>query len=154
MICPSDIINNNICLSHTVYISIIVYCPRTGLALQTPYSSLHPLLDLLFRICIQFIYHDIVYHPIFYCYEPSFRLPFLQEHSSAGSFFLANGPANFFSSSLSVSALFFFLLLVLTQLHILFCLSILLYNHISNDSYRFCSFRRSIQVAAPYNATI
>ena len=37
--------------------SIIVLCPRAGLSLQT-----HPLLSLHFRICIQPIYHDVVYH--------------------------------------------------------------------------------------------
>ena len=44
---------------------------------------------------------------------------------SGGSFFLASGPANFFSSSLLVPALFFLLPLFLAQLHFLFCLSIL-----------------------------
>ena len=47
------------------------------------------------------------------------------EHPSAGSSILASGPTNFFSSSLSVPALFFLLPLFQAQLHFLFCLSIL-----------------------------
>ena len=62
---------------------------------------------------------------ILFCLELSSRLPFLQEHPSAGTSFLTNGPANFFFSSLSVPALFFLLPLFLAQLHFLFCLSIL-----------------------------
>ena len=50
---------------------------------------------------------------------------YLLEHPSAGSSFFASGPANIFSSSLSVPALFFLLPLFLAQLHFLFCLSIL-----------------------------
>ena len=45
--------------------SIIVFCPRAGLSLQTQqHSPLFPLLSLSFHICIQSIYHDIVYHLI------------------------------------------------------------------------------------------
>ena len=47
------------------------------------------------------------------------------EHPSAGSYFLASVPANFFSPHLSVPALFFLLPLFLAQLLFLFCLSIL-----------------------------
>ena len=47
------------------------------------------------------------------------------EHPLAGSSFLASGPANFFSYSLSVPALIFLLPLFLAQLHFLFCLFIL-----------------------------
>ena len=35
-----------------------------------------------------------------------------------------------------------------------FTLSILLHTHISNPSSRFCSFRGSVQVSAPYNTTL
>ena len=81
------------------------------------------------------------------------------EHPSAGSSFLASGPANFFSSSLSIPALFFLLPLFLAQLHFfIMCVhcirSILPHIHISNASRRFFSFRRSAQVSAPYNATL
>ena len=48
---------------------------------------------------------------IVFCRELSSRLPFLLEHPSAGISFLVSGPANLFSSSLSVPALFFLLLL-------------------------------------------
>ena len=93
---------------------------------------------------------------IFFCHEPSSRLPFLLEHHSANSF---SGPANFFSFSLSVPAFFlpspnlssttaFFIFSV----H--FTCSLLLHIHSSNASSRFCTFRRSAQVSAPYNATL
>ena len=62
---------------------------------------------------------------IFFCREPSSRLPFLLENPSAGSSFLVSDPANLFSSSLLDPALFFFLPLFLAQLHCLFCLSVL-----------------------------
>ena len=62
---------------------------------------------------------------IFFCREPSYRLPLLLEYPSAGSSFLVNGPANFFSYSLSVAALIFALPLFPEQLRFLFCLSIL-----------------------------
>ena len=62
---------------------------------------------------------------IFFCYESSSRLPFILEHPSAGSSFLASDPANFFSSSLSVPALFFLLALFEAELHFLFYQSIL-----------------------------
>ena len=92
---------------------------------------------------------------IFLCLELSSHLPYLLEHPSAGSSFLASGLANLFSSSLSVPALFFLLPLFLAQLNFLFCVhftrSILLHTHISNASSSFCSFRRSAQVSAPYN---
>ena len=54
---------------------------------------------------------------IFFCREFSSCLSFLLEHPSAGSYFLVSGPANFYSSSLSVLALFFLLALFLAQLH-------------------------------------
>ena len=62
---------------------------------------------------------------IFFCRELSSHLPFLLEHTSAGSSFLASGPVNLFFSSLSVPAVFFLLPLFLAQLHFLFYLSIL-----------------------------
>ena len=44
--------------------SIIVFCPRAGLSLQTQHSPLYPLLSLPFCIFIQSIYHNVVYHLI------------------------------------------------------------------------------------------
>ena len=38
-----------------------MFCPRTGLSLQTQHYPLHPLLSLPFRIFIQSIYHDTLY---------------------------------------------------------------------------------------------
>ena len=79
-----------------------------------------------------FSYHHTVHlsycclsSDIFFCLELSSHLPYLLEHPSAGSSFLASGPVNFFSFSLSVPALFFLLPLFLVQLYFLFCLSIL-----------------------------
>ena len=57
--------------------------------------------------------------------ELSSRLPFFLGHPSAGSYFLASGPVNFLSSSLSVTALFYLLPLFPAQMYFLFCLSIL-----------------------------
>ena len=106
--------------------SIIVFCPMAGLSLQTQHSLLYPLLSLPFRIFIQSVYHNIVRRLIsssasnFLLFYHSF-----QSILQPGSSFLASGPAHFFSSSLSVPALFFLLPLFLAQLHFLFCLSIL-----------------------------
>ena len=44
--------------------SIILFCPRAGLSLQTQHSPFYPLLSLPFRIFMQSIYHNIVYHLI------------------------------------------------------------------------------------------
>ena len=44
--------------------SITVFCPRIGLSLKTEPSPLYPLLSLPFRIWIQSIYHNVVYHLI------------------------------------------------------------------------------------------
>ena len=99
-----------------------MFCPRAGLSLQTQHSPLYPLLSLPFRIFIQSIYHNVIYHSdFFFCLKLSSHLPFLLEHPSAGISFLTSGPVNFFSSPLSVPALFFLLLLFLAQLHFLFC---------------------------------
>ena len=45
-----------------IIIIIIVFFPRAGLSLQTQHSPLYPLLSLPFRIFIQSIYHNVVYH--------------------------------------------------------------------------------------------
>ena len=109
-----------------LYQSIIAFCARAGVSLQTQHSPPYPLLCLPFRIFIKSIYHNVAYHlDIFFCLELSSHLPYLLEHPSIGSSFIASGPANIFSSSLSVPALFFLLPLFLAQLHFLFCLSIL-----------------------------
>ena len=96
---------------------------------------------------------------IFFCLELSSRLQFLLEHPSKGSSFLASVQANFFSSSLSVPVLFYLLLLFLEQMHFLFCLFILHAPPFSLSACQmlpvvFCSFRRSVQVSAPYNASL
>ena len=137
----------------------MVFYPRLGLSLQTLHSPLYSLLSLPFRIWIQSIYHDVVYHlKIFFCRELSSRLPFLLEHPSAGSYFLLSGPASFFSSSLqfehytAFSHSFQHNCVFILSIH--FTRTILLHIHISNASSRFCSFRRSVQVPAPYNATL
>ena len=97
--------------------SVIVFYPRASLSLQTQHSPLYPLLSLPFRIFIQSIYYNVLYYLI-----PSAAnlLPVYREHPSGGSSFLASGPANFFSSSLSVPALLFVLPLFPAQLHFYF----------------------------------
>ena len=77
-----------------------MFCPGAGLSLQIQHSPLYPLISLPFHICLQSIYHDVVYDLI---------SSSAVKHPSAGSFFLASGPVNFFSSSLPVPALFFLL---------------------------------------------
>ena len=61
--------------------------------------------------------------------------------------FLISSSINLPSPTLSITTAFFIL-------SIDFTLSILLHTHISNASSRFCSFRRSVQVSAPYNTTL
>ena len=100
--------------------SIIVFCPRAGLSQQTQPSPLYPLLNLPFRILIQSIYHNVIYH--WYLLLPRTFFPFTIPSRAS---FSSSGPANFFCSSLSVPAIFFLLPLFLAQLHFLFCLSIL-----------------------------
>ena len=41
--------------------SIIVFCPRAGLSLQTQHSPIYPFFSLSFHMFIQFIYHNVVY---------------------------------------------------------------------------------------------
>ena len=142
---------------YTLYISsIIVLCSRSGLSLLTQHFPLYPLLSLPFSIFIQSIYYNVI--PSF-AENVHYRLQFLVEHPSAGSSFSTSDQANFFSSSLSVPALFFLLPLFLTKLHFFvlsvhFTRSIFLHTHISNVSSRFCAFRRSFQVSVPNTPTL
>ena len=53
---------NHVTMASGLNQSIIVFCPRAGLPLQTQQSPLYPLPSLPFRICIQPIYHDAVHH--------------------------------------------------------------------------------------------
>ena len=64
-----------------------------GLSLQTQHSPLYPLLTLSFRICIVNVSRCPI-SDIFFCREPSYRLPFLLEHPSEGSSWLTSGPAD------------------------------------------------------------
>ena len=138
-----------------------MFCPRAGLSLQTQHSALYPLLSLPFRIFIQSIYHNVAYHLISSSaanFLPVYHSSSL-EHPSTYSSFLASGPANYFPSffisssitlpspTLSSTAAFFILSLHFTR-------SILFHTHISNASSCFCSFRRSVQVSAPYNTAL
>ena len=124
----------------------MVFCQRAGLLLQTQHSALYPLLSLPFRICIPPIYRNVIYHLI-----SSSGANLLSVYHS----FLVRAPANFFSSCLSVPALFVILPLFLAQLHFLLCLSI---SHAQSFSIStsqmlpvvFCT----IQVSAPYNTTL
>ena len=68
---------------------------------------------------------------------------------------MASDPANFFSSSLSVPALFFLRTLPSTTAF-LFCLSVLHATSVSTSQMLpvvLAHFRRRVQVSAPYNAT-
>ena len=47
-----------------VYQSIIVFCPKVGIPLQTQHYPLYSLLSLPVRICIQSISHDLLYYLI------------------------------------------------------------------------------------------
>ena len=136
--------------------SIRVFCPRAGLWLHTHHSPLYPLLCLPSRICIQSIYYDVVYHLIstsaanlLPVYHSVLELP------SAGSYFWASGPANFFSSFLSVIALLFLLLLFPAQLKFLFFCPFytlhFLHIHISNASSR---FSHSVLMSTLYHITL
>ena len=75
--------------------SIRVFCLRAGLSLQTQHFPLYPLLSLPFRIFIQSIYHNVVYHHIFFCLELSSHLPFLLEHPLSRHFLLSQCPSQF-----------------------------------------------------------
>ena len=106
--------------------SIIVFCPRAGLSLQTQHSPLYPLLSPPFRIFIQSIYHNVVYHLI--SSAASNFLPICHTFQSILQQAFPSQPVSqliSFSSALSVSALFFLFPLFIAQLHFLFYLSIL-----------------------------
>ena len=98
-----------------------MFCPRTGLSLKTQHFPLYPLLSLPFRMFIQSIYHNVVYHLISFS-----AVNFLPVYIPSRTFFcrqflLSQWPGQFllliFNSLL--------LPLFLAQLHFLFCLSIL-----------------------------
>ena len=129
--------------------SIIVFCPKAGPSQQTQHSLLYPLLSVPFDICMQSIYHDVVYHLISY----SAANLLLVNHSfqsilQPGSSFLASGPANFFPLLYQFQHYSsFFHSLQQNTIFILshhFTRSILLHTHISNASSSFCSFRLCI----------
>ena len=121
--CFNSLLQNLMQLEHLTFTSINhSVLTKGGLSLHTQHSPLYPLLSLPFPILIQSIYRNVVLSSdIFFCRELSSHLPFLLEHPSAGSSFLASGTTNFFSSSLSVPASFFLLPFFLSQLHFLFC---------------------------------
>ena len=115
-----------------------------GQVFHCKFSILHStFLSAFLFISSQSIYHNVVYH--IFCLELSSHLPYLLEHPSADSSFLASGPANFFSPSFFHS---------FQHNCIFFIRSILLHTHISNASSCFCSFCCCVQVSAPYNTTL
>ena len=139
--------------------SIIVFCPRAGLSLHTQHSPLYPLLSLPFRIFIQSIYHNVVYHLISYSASnflpftipsrASFSRQFLlsQWHSKYFSLFFISSSIILPSPTLSSTTEFFILSVHFTR-------SITHHIHISKASSRFCSFCRSVQISAPFNTTL
>ena len=135
-----------------------MFCSRAGLSLQTQHSPLYPLLILPFRISIHSIHHDVLI--IWYLLLPRTFFPFTipSRASFSRQFLLSQWPSQFLflffvsssiilpSPTLSSSTAFF-------TLSVHFTRSILLHTHISNASSCFYSFRRSVQVSAPYNTT-
>ena len=120
--------------------------PRADLSLQTQHTLLYPLLSLPFRILIQSIYHNAVYHLIS---SASNFLPVYHSFLRAvlsRQFLLSQWPSQFLSlvfisssiillsPTLSSTSAFFILSVHFTR-------SILLHTHISNASSYFCSFR-------------
>ena len=95
--------------------SIILFCPRAGLSLQTQHSPVYPLLSIPFRILIQSIYNNVVYHLTSSAanFHPIY-------HSFSMQFLLSQWPSQFLFLFLSVSTLFFPPPLFLAQLHF-FC---------------------------------
>ena len=83
--------------------------------------------------------------------EHSSHLSYLLEHPSAGSSFLASGPANFFYSYQFQHYSYFSHSFILS---VSFTRFILLHTHISIASSCFCPFSRSIEVSEPYKATL
>ena len=74
-----------------------MFCLRAGISLQTQHSPLYPLLSLPFRIFLQSIYYNVVYHLISSSAANFFsRLLSLLEYASASNSFLASGLANLF----------------------------------------------------------
>ena len=129
-------------------------CSAKGQVFHCKLSILH---STLFS-AIFFIFAHSLSSDIFFYREPSSHLPFLLERPSAGSSLLASSPVNSFSSSLSIPALFFLLPLFLAQLHFYFACPFYTfhpspYPHLKCFQ-RFCSFRRTVQDSAPYNATL
>ena len=64
-----DIVGHSVPVSIALYriinlTEIIVFCPSAGLSLINQHSSLYPLLSLPFRIFIQSIHHNVIYHLI------------------------------------------------------------------------------------------
>ena len=136
-----------------------MFCPSAGLSLQIQHASLYSLLSLPFRIFISFVYHNVVYHLI----SPS-AANFLHVCHSFQSILQQAVPSqpvaqpiyfpllyqfqhySSFSHSFQHNCIFI--------LSVHFTRSVLLRIHISNASRCFCSFSRSVQVSAPYNATL
>ena len=106
-------------------ISIIMFCPRTDLSLQTQYSPFYPLLNFPsvsafspFIIMLSIIWYLLLFLTFF-----PFTIP--STASFSRQFLLSQWPVNLFSSSLSVPALFLLLPLFLAQLNVLFCVPVL-----------------------------
>ena len=131
------------------------------------FSIFYLYLSLPFRICTKFIYHnyDVVYHLL-----PSSTANLLPDKSSRLSFLLESR-ASFSKQFLFIQwpsqSLFLFFISsniilpspTLSSTTAFFCLSILHASFFSLSTSQmlpicFCSFRRSVQVSAPYNATL
>ena len=134
-----------------------MFCPRAGLSLQTQHSPLYSLLRLppsysSFIIMLSIIWYILLPRTFF-----SFTIP--SRACFSKQFLLSQWPSQFlFLFFISYRIVLPFPTLSSTTEFFIFSVHftrpILLHIHISNASSRFCSFRRTVQVSAPYNATL
>ena len=145
--------------------SIIVLCPRAGLSMQTIFHCKHSILHSTLFSASLFISSDspfIMLSIIWYLLLlPQTFFPFTIPPRSSYSrqFLLSHWPSKFLflffiSSSIILPSLTLSSTTAFFNSSVHFTRSIFLHTHISNYSSHFCSFRRSVQVSATYNATL
>ena len=114
--------------------SIIMFCPRKCLSMQSQHSPLYPLLSLLYVSSYSpfIILLSIIRYLLLPRTSISSTIP---SGASSRPVLISQWPNQFFPSSLSAPAVYFLLPLSLAQLHFLFCypfytLHSSLYQHI------------------------
>ena len=137
--------------------SIVLFGPRAGLSLQTQHFPLYPLSAFLFvsayspfTMMLSIISHFLLpqtFFPFTIPYRASFSRQFLLSQWPSQFIFLFFISCSIILTSPTLSSTTAFSIL---SVH--FTRSILL--HFFNASNRFYSFRRSVQVSAPHNATL